>query len=241
MSLLKNWFIFVILVLLWLVSTDIANAQTSTATLSISPSSSSISSVGGTRTVNVNVSNAIKLGGFEYEVHYNPSIVKVNSNSDVTLGSFLGSTGRTATLLTPAIDNSTGLVKIGAFSFGSVDGPSGSGNLAMITFTAVSDGTSPIAIRNPLLSSSDATPVSQTTTAQNGSISVGSGTQEMNMGGSIKADGNSDGHVNIVDYVICFANYGLNDTGKGSQVGDYNDDGNVNGNDFMVLMNYFGM
>jgi hypothetical protein len=155
--------------------TPTPTTQSGTATLSISPSSSSISSIGGTRTVNVNVANAVKLGGFEFEVHYNPSIVKVNSTSNVTLGSFLGSSGRSATFLTPVVDNVNGVVKVGAFSFGSVNGPSGSGTLASITFTGAGNGTSSLNIQNILLSSSDTTPVNQPTVTQNGSITVGSG------------------------------------------------------------------
>jgi hypothetical protein len=147
------------------------SAQLSSATLSVSPSSVTIQN-GSLSTLDIRISNAIRLGGYEFVVKYNPAVVRVDSASDVTLGTFLASTGRTATLLTPNINNTTGRVALGAFSFGSQTGPSGSGSLALVRFRAVGGGTSTITIENALLSTSDATPQTQPSTVSGGSITV---------------------------------------------------------------------
>lgn len=149
-----------------------AFAQT-TATLSVSPTNSTITNVGDTATPTFQVTAAERLGHFEFYVHYDPLVVQVASTSDVAEGSFLSSTGRTVTLLPPEIDNVAGNVKVGASSFGAADGPSGSGTLLSITFTAQGSGTSSIDIQNVLLVNSDPVPVVQPSTEVNGTITVG--------------------------------------------------------------------
>lgn len=52
-------------------------------------------------------------------------------------------------------------------------------------------------------------------------------------GGNPDADGNSDGTVDLLDYVIWYNNYGTT-TGNGKASGDYNNDGNVNVGDYVV-------
>jgi hypothetical protein len=161
----------VFLVLSSMVLSPNVSAQLSSASLSVSPSSVTIQN-GSLSTLDIRISNAIRLGGYEFVVKYNPAVVRVDSASDVTLGTFLASTGRTATLLSPSINNTTGRVSLGAFSFGSQTGPSGSGSLALVRFRAVGPGTSTITIENALLSTSDATPQTQPSTVSAGSITV---------------------------------------------------------------------
>jgi len=60
-------------------------------------------------------------------LNFDPAVVRVDN---VTLGDFLGSTGRNTAPLGPEIDNDAGTVTFGAFSFGSEAGPSEEGVLA---------------------------------------------------------------------------------------------------------------
>jgi hypothetical protein len=55
----------------------------------------------------------------------------------VTLGDFLGSTGRSTVPLGPFVDNSAGTVRYGALSFGAPAGPDGSGTVATVVLRAL--------------------------------------------------------------------------------------------------------
>jgi hypothetical protein len=123
-------------------------APTSGTTIKLDPSSIVLPAVGNTFTINVKVENVEDLGGFQFDVIYTPSVVTVENNSAVTLGSFLGSTGRTATAVGPSIDNKAGKVTFGGFSFGTPAGPSGSGVLATITLTVQSRASSRLDLAN---------------------------------------------------------------------------------------------
>jgi hypothetical protein len=101
-----------------------------------SPSSSTVDP-GATFAIDVVVDNAADLGAFQFTVSFNPAVVQVQN---VTLGSFLGSTGRTATPLGPNIDNVGGSFTFGGFTFGVAGGPSGTGTVAQITLQAVGSG-----------------------------------------------------------------------------------------------------
>jgi hypothetical protein len=81
----------------------------------------------------------VDLGGYDFAVSFNPAVVQVQ---DVTLGSFLGSTGRPVSQLGPNINNSAGSFTFGGFSFGAAAGPSGTGTIAQITLQAVGSGSS---------------------------------------------------------------------------------------------------
>jgi len=92
----------------------------------------------GATTVDVIVQDVSDLAAFQFDVIYNPAVVQV---SDVTLGWFLGSSGRTATALGPQIDNTAGRVTFGGISYGAAPGAEGSGTLATLTFTPQTTGT----------------------------------------------------------------------------------------------------
>jgi hypothetical protein len=109
-------------------NTDCATCPcTSCATVRIDPDPANIS---GTGTVCVDVDNVNDLGGFEFDLHYNPSCVHVD---DIVLGPFPGGTGRTWSPVGPNINNGTGVATFGGFSFGSQPGDSGSGCMAEVT------------------------------------------------------------------------------------------------------------
>ena len=82
---------------------------------------------------------AVDLGGFQLAMNFDPVVVRVDN---VTLGNFLGSTGRSTVPLGPEIDNEMGRVTFGAFSFGDQPGPSGNGVLATLTLRSQAAGSS---------------------------------------------------------------------------------------------------
>jgi len=119
-----------------------------TTIVEIDPESQQIPSPGDTTEVNVKVEDVINLGAFEFTLKYDGSIVKILQATDVQLGDFLGSTGRTVVPTGPEIDNDAGEMTFGAFTFGANPGPDGDGVLATITFTAQSEGDSLLDLTN---------------------------------------------------------------------------------------------
>jgi len=107
-------------------------------TVSISPADVAAR---GPTDVSVMINGVENLGAFEITLGFSPDVVQVEK---VRLGDFLGSTGNTTSPVGPVIDNSSGRVTFGGFSFGTNPGPSGSGVLAVITFVPVSNGSSDI-------------------------------------------------------------------------------------------------
>ena len=65
------------------------------------------------------IEEARDLGGFQFDLVYDPAIVQVK---EVDLGGFLGSTGRGTVPVGPEIDNQLGTVSFGAASFGEQEG-----------------------------------------------------------------------------------------------------------------------
>ncbi len=100
--------------------------------------------VGETFNVQVMIEDVTNLGGFQVTLDYDPTVVQIlgTPSSSVTLGSFIGSTGRTVTKVGGTPDNTAGTVAVGAFTTGSQAGPSTpSGtpeNLVTIIFTVQS-------------------------------------------------------------------------------------------------------
>jgi hypothetical protein len=120
-------------------------------------------------TVAVMIDQASNLGGFEFTLWFTPTTVTVGS---VTLGDFLGSTGRTVIPVGPTINNQTGRASFGAASVGSAAGPDGTGSLATITLTAQDGGESPLDLQGVMVLDTHAQ--HQTTTVQDGTVRVAS-------------------------------------------------------------------
>ena len=110
--------------------------------------------VGDTFTIPISIVDATELASWQFDLAFNPSIVQANS---VTEGPFLSSSGTKLTLFTPGvIDNVGGQITLVADLF--VDllpGPSGSGDLADIEFTALAAGVSPFTLSNVFLNGLD--------------------------------------------------------------------------------------
>ena len=122
--------------------------QPSATIVKIDPESQQIPSPGDTAEINVKIEDVTNLGAFEFKLKYDGSIVKILQPTDVQLGDFLGSTGRTVVPTGPDIDNDAGEMTYGAFTFGEDPGPDGNGVLATIIFTAQSEGSSALDLTN---------------------------------------------------------------------------------------------
>jgi hypothetical protein len=129
---------------------------------------------GSTLTVTVMIDEAVDLGAFQFDLHYIPSTVQVET---ITLGGFLASTGRTAAPAGPRIDNGTGFASLAGFSFGTQPGPNGSGALALVRLRAVGAGTSPLDLDKVQVLDTQVN--SQMPTVEDGSITVEGGEHEI--------------------------------------------------------------
>lgn len=132
--------------------------------------------VGDTFSINLNVADAVDLTSWQFDLRYDPTILRTNT---VMEGSFLSAFG--ATFFTPGvIDNTTGLISLVANSF--VDftpTPNGSGVLASIGFTALSGGTPALTASNVFLNFLDSG-----FTVTNGSVCV-NGAAACGVGGGV--------------------------------------------------------
>lgn len=131
--------------------------------LSIQPPSTSVAP-GNSFMVDVNIANVTDLFVFGFDIGFNPSILSAVS---VTEGSFVTGVGVTFFQLA-FIDNTGGTI---APLFGLINGVSGSGTLAVLDFTALSSGTSPIDILNVALFDSSLSPI--TSSEVSGAANVG--------------------------------------------------------------------
>ena len=110
----------------------------------IEPAHSAVSP-GETFAIEVMIEGAKDLGAFQFELTYDPSIVRVQ---ETALGDFLESTGRSVVPLGPQVDNVAGKVAFGAISFGVGPGPDGRGTLAVVTLTARGEGGTALDLRD---------------------------------------------------------------------------------------------
>jgi hypothetical protein len=136
------------------------------------PSSSTVEP-GAIFVVDVVVDNVVDLGGFDFTVTFDPAVVHVQS---VTLGSFLGSTGRSAAPLGPNMDNAAGKFTFGGFSFGTALGPNGTGTVAHVTLQAMASGSSSLTFTKAQFTDTQAPPGVVLPTTTPGSVTVSGAT-----------------------------------------------------------------
>jgi hypothetical protein len=103
-----------------------------------------VASSNETFVVQVVIEEANDLGAFQFNLVYDPSVLQV---TEAALGDFLESTGNSAVIMGPEINNAEGRATLGAISFGSAAGPSGEGVLAIITCIAQEEGSTALALR----------------------------------------------------------------------------------------------
>ena len=197
---------------------------TGEATVRIDPASKTIQ-LTETGTTDVVIEGVSDLGLFEFTIDYDPSIVRIAGNSDVVLGDFLGSTGRTAFEVGKVINNSSGMLTYSALSMGEGAGPDGTGVLATITWTPQDAGISALDLTDVQVGNTSNLPI--TTTVVDGEIIVET---------HFWADLDGDGDVDIFDIQIVAAHWNTKegDPGYDPQY-DFDDDGDIDTFDVMAV------
>jgi hypothetical protein len=139
--------------------------------LSVSPASSTVTN-GSTFAVDVNISGVTDLYDFQFDLGFNPVVIKA---TNVLEGAFLSSGGGSTFFLPGTIDNTGGTITFNANSLeGMIPGVSGGGALVEFDFTASAPGTSDLTILNNAdLILQDSTGASIDTTTTGGSVAVG--------------------------------------------------------------------
>jgi murein DD-endopeptidase MepM/ murein hydrolase activator NlpD len=99
--------------------------------------------VGDTFTMGVVISDVVNLGAYEFTLGYDSELFQV---TNVALGSFPESTGRDFIEVGPEISPTLGTVSFGAYSQGGTpEGPSGRGQVAVLTLEALKKGSDTLA------------------------------------------------------------------------------------------------
>ena len=108
--------------------------------------------VGDTFTIPISITDATDVTSWQFDLAFDPTIVQATS---VTEGPFMSSFGTTV-YVPGVIDNTSGLISLVADSYVDLPpDPSGSGDLADISFTALAVGVSPLTFLNVFLNLSD--------------------------------------------------------------------------------------
>ena len=117
--------------------------------LTVSPSPAA---VGNTVLVNVNISGAVDVYGYQFSLLFNPAVLQATGSTE---GSFLPTGG--STYFVPGTVNNT----LGAVNFtigtllGALPGVSGNGTLATLSFNAAALGSSALGFRDVVLFDSE--------------------------------------------------------------------------------------
>lgn len=106
--------------------------------------------------VQVTAEDAVNLGGFQFNLSYDPRLMQVE---DVMLGDLLGSSGRSTVALGPVIDHRIGLLGFGGFSYGEAGGAQGKGTLATIVLRPLNKGRGRLVLSQVQLADTQAQPL----------------------------------------------------------------------------------
>ncbi len=126
----------------------------------------SVVRTGQTMDVSVTIDEASDLGAFEFTLFFTTTVTVDN----VTLGDFLGSTGRTTVPISPTIDNQMGVASFAVATVGSQPGPSGLGVLATVTLTGQGAGESFLDLNGVTVLDTKAAP--QATIVEDGVVQI---------------------------------------------------------------------
>ncbi len=137
-----------------------SNQGSSNATIFINPANQTVVP-GQAFTTTLEVGSVTNLGGFEVNIQFDKNLLQVES---MTIGSFLGSTGRTIIDIANSFNNDLGTLVFAATTLGSTPaGPNGNGVLLTIQWTATSNltalTTTEIVIQSPILTQPNGTPI----------------------------------------------------------------------------------
>jgi hypothetical protein len=160
---------------------------------------------GSAFTFDVWIDNVDDLGGFQFDLDYDPSVVNVDVSSygGAEPGPFPGSTGRSVFETGPTVNNTTGDMTYGVYTTGAASGASGSGTLATIYFTAENPGTSTLDLSNVQVTDTAGPPVN--VIPCNPPVD---GTVEVTACSDCRADLDNDGDVDIVDIMTVVGCWG---------------------------------
>jgi hypothetical protein len=123
------------------------NSASQSAVLRFNPGSTYAYACTDVFTAALEVQDVADLGGYGIIFAFDPNVVHVQ---DIVLGSLITSSGRPFTL-EQQIDSNLGQASLDALSSGSLPGPSGSGSLAVVTFSPVQAGTTTLALQRKQL------------------------------------------------------------------------------------------
>ncbi|MCB0246861.1 MAG: hypothetical protein KDI12_25855, partial [Anaerolineae bacterium] len=115
---------------------------------------------------------------FEFGVAFNQSILSTDP-AWMALTPFFGITGRTTSEL--RLENPASLLQpvFGAYSYGSINGPSGAGSLATIQFRAAAPGVTSIDLTQVQVTDADANILPWTTVAGNVTVTGSTGMRRL--------------------------------------------------------------
>jgi len=140
-------------------------APSANVEVKIEPEESTVD-VGKPFSVTVVITDVTDLGGFQFDLKYDPALLQVNT---VTLGDFLGSTGRTAYL---ALFDNEGSKTVVGYTLRDGRGPDGHGVLANIVLTAQKVGEGSLQLENVKVADTELPPTGQIPTAQGAEVMV---------------------------------------------------------------------
>jgi hypothetical protein len=198
--------------------------------LRVEPPDQDVSLYIGPFHADVVVEDVSLLGAFQFDLVYDPAIVRVD---DVDLGPFLGSTGCSVMEVGPIIDNVVGRVTYGGTIMGVCAGPSGDGVLATVTFHPEVAGESDLILENEQLMNTDNPPAPiMPVNLYHGHVTVTS---------CFFADVDCDDDVDIVDIFNVAYRWGCQcgDTCY-EPAYDLNDDCSISISDIQIVACYFG-
>ena len=178
--------------------------------------------VGERFTVNINLQQAAELAGAQFNLSFNPNILKV---SDVQEGEFLSKDGTRLFFQVKNIDNINGHLNGINIARLKGDGVSGNGTLLKIVFTAKAPGESTFAIENAKFGNS-----------------AGQALPYQLSDGRVKVetvpDVTGDGKVDILDLVLITRHFGT--VSAASQALDINGDGDIDILDLILVTRHLG-
>ena len=164
-AVLIPWALAFAIVIGWIPVPGMGSAEAAGQTMAVSPSANPVN-VGETIEVDVNLTNATDLGGFEFDLGYDSTVMQIDK---IFMGTGLNATGRTVGKLGPkSIDAST--EAFGGYSYGSGAGSNGTGAMARVIMTAIAAGASPLTLQNAHTAKTTAEAI--TPTLSNGTVTA---------------------------------------------------------------------
>jgi len=179
---------------------------------------------------NVSIVDVSQLAGWEFKLFYKRSVV---SCANIEEGPFLKSAGLTFAIMSinSTFNATHGRVLAGCTLLGFNKSKSGSGVLAMMTFTAVGLGDSALDLTDTKLAGPGDPPPQIPHSVADGTVHVG--------GSGKPGDVNGDGKVNVLDLISIASKLGWSGP-PGSIPQDQNADGKVNVLDLIFVTRYIG-